>query len=164
MTSPIPYAHVPPAGPWDRDLSHLRTLAICHYVWGALTMVFATIFIFHVVLGVAMLSNSSTMFPTGGAAGGGRIAPPPPRFVGWVFVAMGSCAVLLGWSVGLLTIYSGRCIATRRSRIFSLVMAGVNCFSAPVGTTLGVFTFIVLLRPSVQTLYEAVPLGPIPRV
>ena len=41
----------------------------------------------------------------------------------------------------------------RRARTFSLVMAGVNCLSVPLGTTLGVFTFIVLLRESVAAQY-----------
>ena len=33
-------------------------------------------------------------------------------------------------------------------------MAGVNCLSMPIGTTLGIFTFVVLLRPSVTALYD----------
>jgi hypothetical protein len=39
--------------------------------------------------------------------------------------------------------------------MFSLVIAGVNCASFPLGTLLGVFTFIVLLRASVRSLYPA---------
>jgi hypothetical protein len=61
----------------------------------------------------------------------------------------------LGWAVGILTIVSGRAIAQRKWRVFSLVMAGVNCASFPLGTLLGVFSFIVLLRPSVRALYPA---------
>jgi hypothetical protein len=82
------------------------------------------------------------------------LPPPPPPFLGWMFIGMGSCAIVLGWTAGILTIVSGRCLQRRRARVFSLVMAGVNCLSVPIGTTLGVFTFIVLLRPSVQALYD----------
>jgi hypothetical protein len=76
-----------------------------------------------------------------------------PQFFGYLFIGLGSCAVLLGWTVGALTIFAGRCIATHRRRVFSLVMAGINCASFPLGTLLGVFTFVVLLRPSVKELY-----------
>ena len=34
------------------------------------------------------------------------------------------------------------------------MVAGLNCLHMPLGTLLGVFTFIVLARPSVQALFE----------
>ncbi len=36
----------------------------------------------------------------------------------------------------VLTIWSGRCIAKRKRRFFSLVMASVNFLAFPFGTTL----------------------------
>jgi hypothetical protein len=172
MTYPVSYQSPmplpPPGGYGDADASHLKALAICHYVWGGLTIALSCIFIVHIVMGLVMLTNPAAFGPPAPAT----VAPPPataraalrpppqpqqqpPAFVGWMFVGMGSCGMLLGWTIGILTIVSGRCIARRRSRVFSLVMAGVNCLSVPVGTTLGVFTFIVLLRPSVQALYQS---------
>jgi hypothetical protein len=78
----------------------------------------------------------------------------PPQ-MGYMFVCMGSGGLFMGWLVGILTIVSGRAIAQRKWRMFSLVIAGVNCASFPLGTLLGVFTFIVLLRNSVRALYPA---------
>jgi hypothetical protein len=43
----------------------------------------------------------------------------------------------------------------RRGRIFSLIVAGLNCLCFPFGTVLGVFTFVILLRDSVVEVYEA---------
>jgi hypothetical protein len=160
MTQPIPYHSYPQAGPWDADLSHLKTLSICHYVWGALTILFSSIFIVHIVMGVAMLNNpdffapASPSGPTAATTQPQATPPPPPAFLGWMFVGMGSCAILFGWTMGVLTIVSGRFLARRKNRLFSLIMAGVNCMSVPIGTTLGVFTFVVLLRPSVRALYD----------
>lgn len=37
----------------------------------------------------------------------------------------------------------------------SLVVSGINCLQIPFGTVLGIFTIIVLMRPSVQSGYEA---------
>ena len=49
---------------------------------------------------------------------------------------------------------SARFLRGRRHRTFSLIVAGINCLGIPLGTILGVFTLIVLLRPSVRTLYR----------
>src|SRR4051794_19120809 len=165
MTHPMSYYPAPPQpGPWDRDVSHLGTLAICHYVWGAVTILFSSIFIIHIVMGLAMLKNPGVFAPPPRPLPLPTTATPttmpvmqsqaPPPFLGWMFVGMGSCGIVFGWTIGILTIVSGRCLHRRRSRLFSLIIAGVNCLSMPVGTALGVFTFIVLLRPSVQALYD----------
>jgi hypothetical protein len=127
------------------DEGHLKALAICHYVWGGLAMLFSCMFIVHIVMGVLMLSGK---IPVNTAQG----APFP---MGYFFVCIGTGGIVLGWAVGILNIVSGRAIARRRRRMFSLVMAGVNCASFPIGTLLGVFTFIVLLRSSVRALYPA---------
>jgi hypothetical protein len=169
MTESLPYARpMPPA--YSPDLSHLKTLAICHYVWGGLSMAISCIFIIHIVMGIVFLTNPQAMGasppPTRTVTvSGGRtvVLPPtpqpaqqqPPAFLGWMFIGMGSTFLLLGWTTGILTIISGRKIARQRSRVFSLVVAGINCVNVPIGTTLGVFTFIVLLRPSVQAMYDS---------
>lgn len=131
-----------------RDLGHLRLLAILHYIYGGICIVFSSIFIIHVVLGAMMVR---------GALGGGANAPPPA--FGWIFVAMGSAAILLGWTLGVLVIYSGRCLGRQRYWTFSFVIACIICLSIPLGTALGVFTMVVLLRETVKPLYAA----PMPR-
>jgi hypothetical protein len=50
---------------------------------------------------------------------------------------------------------SGWFIKKRKNKTFSLVVAGFNWFNIPLGTLLGVFTIVVLMRPSVQSGYEA---------
>jgi hypothetical protein len=132
-----------------RDADHLRLLSIFHYVYGGITALFSCVFIIHIVIGVMMVSGK-VPFPNGP---GSPNSSAPPAEIGWVFIGMGSAIILIGWTLAALTIVSGRCIARRKARTFSLVIAGVNCLSVPLGTTLGVFTFIVLLRDSVAPLY-----------
>lgn len=155
MQAPLPYMPAPTHTPWEVDLGHLKTLAIFHYVWGGLTMLLSCFAIIYIVLGLAALNDPSIFAPPprpGFPAANQQ--PPPPEFIGYFFIGCGSAVLLLGWVEGILTILSGRGIARQRGRVFSLVMAGINCLSVPLGTTLGVFTFIVLMRPSVQALYE----------
>lgn len=40
---------------------------------------------------------------------------------------------------------------------FVFVMACVQCANVPFGTALGVFTILVLQRPSVKALFEGLP-------
>jgi hypothetical protein len=45
-------------------------------------------------------------------------------------------------------------IKKRKNRTFSFVVAAMNCLQFPFGTALGVFTFIVLARPTVKSSYD----------
>ena len=125
------------------DLSHLKVLAICHYVAGGLVILFSSIGLIYVAIGL--------MFTSGAMKGGPN--PPPPQ-VGWIFVGMGSLFTCLGCLAGIANIISARFMQKRRRRLFSLVIAGIDCAWFPIGTVLGVFTFLVLLRTSVKLLYE----------
>ena len=167
---------------WIKDREHLRLLSIGHYVVGGLAIFFSSIFIFHVIFGAALLTNPRWLNPTPvpvstPAAPSNETATDeanpsptpvsvpsrrraahgdqPPAFLGYMLVAVGSVAVLLGWTIGALLIYSGRCLARRTRRVFSMVVAGVSCLQVPLGTILGVFTLVVLQRPTVQALYAA---------
>ena len=55
---------------------------------------------------------------------------------------------------GVMNVASGLFLRARKYRTFSLVVAGINCLHVPIGTVLGVFTIIVLIRDSVRRLYE----------
>ncbi len=90
-------------------------------------------------------------------------SPLPPNLSGLFFHVLAcffGLTVLLGATVGALTIYSGRCLARRRKKTFSMVMAAINCLSLPFGTALGVFTLVALTRDSVGRLYAGVPTPP----
>jgi len=54
---------------------------------------------------------------------------------------------------------SGVFLKRRKNRLFSMVVAGLNCLQVPFGTVLGVFTILVLVRPSVMQIYEEVEQG-----
>jgi hypothetical protein len=60
----------------------------------------------------------------------------------------------MGWLFAALVALSGRSIQKRRRYTFCLIMAGVECLFMPVGTVLGVFTIIVLLRDSVKRQFS----------
>jgi hypothetical protein len=146
---PVPYAlpigYAPPSS-GSVDERHISLLSIFHFIWGGLSALLFSFGLIHVALGVMMVAS-----PRGFASPG---QAPPPAFVGWLFILIGGAVVLFGWIIGGLTIYSGVCMRRRRYHTFSLIIAAISCLSFPLGTALGVFTFIVLLRPSVKAEYD----------
>jgi hypothetical protein len=128
------------------DEEHLKMLSIFYYVLGGVSALLACIPIIHVTIGLFLITLSSSAH----SAPGGR----PPVIIGLLFVIIGGTVMLLGWTLAALKIYAGYCISKRKKRIFCLVIAVISCLGIPVGTVLGVFTFIVLMRPSVKDLYS----------
>ena len=120
------------------DEQYLKLLSVFHYVVGGLAACFACIPIIHLSIGIAMLV---------GAIDGA------PEFAGVLLVMIGMVAILMGWTLAVCIIIAGRCLAKRRRYMFCLVMAAISCVFMPFGTVLGVFTIIVLMRPSVKELF-----------
>jgi hypothetical protein len=133
----------PPPASANQDAEHLRLLAIFHYVVAALTAFFACIPFIHLGIGVFMLLKPQAFKPN-----------PPPEAFAWLFVVIGALAILAGWTLAVLFLLAGRNLSCRRRYLFCQVVAGIGCIFMPFGTVLGVFTLIVLSRPSVRTLFE----------
>lgn len=148
--SPVPppaYTY-PPAT--SADLSHLKILAICHWVLGGLICLCGLFPIAHVVIGILIVIGKIT--PSQGSGGNPSM---PPAVFGWIFIGLGLLIIVMMWILGLMLVGSGMCIHRRRRRMFSVVMAAIACSAFPLGTILGVFTLVVLLRDSVKHLYES---------
>lgn len=133
------------ANPDANDQEHLRLLAVFHYVCAGIMALGACVPLIHLVLGLFMVFSPQTFGPAKGQQ--------PPLFVGWLFIGLASVIILLGWAMALLTAYSGRCLQKRRRYMFSFVIAAIMCVFMPFGTVLGVFTLVVLSRPSVKPLF-----------
>jgi len=129
------------------DLEHLQLLGIFHFVVGGITILFASIFIVHVVMGIVLALNPEVL-----------ATPKDPNFkfpplMGVAMALFAGCFVLAGWTLGVMTICSGRCLRQHKRRLLSQIVAGLQCANVPIGTVLGVFTILVLQRASVKRLY-----------
>lgn len=129
------------------DEQHLNLLAVFHYVLAAITALFSCLALIYVGLGVAMILHPESM--------AGSHGEPPPAFMGWIFASIGVAFLIGAWAYSICLVLAGRFLKRRKHYIFCLVMAGLSCMWMPFGTVLGVFTFIVLLRPAVKALFES---------
>lgn len=128
----------------NQDEEHLRLLTIFHYVCAGLAALFACLPIIHLVVGLVMLFAPHVFGPS---------KAQPPQFLGLFFVGFATAFIVLGWTFAALLAWAGRCLGRRTHYTFCFVMACVACLFQPFGVVLGVFTIIVLLRPSVKALF-----------
>lgn len=162
LPPPLPYSG------WEdfrrkADQDHLDLLGVFHLVWGLLAVIgllglWAHYLIFDAVF--EKLPPEGFRVPAFPPGANSDSSPPRdvvvfPRelFSGalhyfYIFFA----GVLVAGMV--LNLIAWRSLKSRRHRIFTLVLSGLNCLWVPFGTVLGIFTFIVLLRPTVRELYE----------
>ena len=143
MTTVQPDAFDAPRAALGDDLEHLRLLAIFHYVVAGVAALVSLLPGVGVVLGLAMAS--------------GRVEPQDEgaRVVGWLMAGCAAFFMTIGFAFAALVASTGRALARRRWYTFCLVVATALCIVVPLGTLLGVFTIIVLVRPSVRALFEA---------
>ena len=121
------------------DSDHVRLLGIFHFVGAGFA-----------VLGMGFLGLHFFVFRaifTQPTNHGFNQAPFPP------FLLIGIVYLLFAlWLIVslLLNLFAGFSLLNRKNRSFCMVVAALNCVHVPFGTVLGVFTLIVLSRPSVR--------------
>jgi hypothetical protein len=132
------------------DEEHLKLLAIGCWVAGGMAALFALFGLFYVGIG-AMVAVSFAKIPAASL----QPNQQPPAFMPWIFVGIGLAIFLAAATFAAMRFWTAVCLKRRASRTFCLVVAALCCLEFPYGTTLGVFTFIVLQRPSVIQLFGA---------
>jgi hypothetical protein len=133
----------------EKDLEHLKLLGIFHYIWGALSLI-GGLFLgaYFVVIGVVLMTNPSATSSTeeSGSAG----------VVGGVMIGIGVVAFLIVVVYGILTLMAGGKYRKHQGgywflfilAIITLIIGGIP------GIVLGIFSLIVLGRPSVKALIK----------
>lgn len=129
-----------------QDEQYLSILSIFHYVVGGLKALLACIPFLYFGMGWVMivapvLSGDAEALPLSAA--------------GTVFVIVSGVMIVAGWALAVCMIYAGRCLEKRKCYTFCLIIAGIECISVPLGTILGIFTILVLTRPSVKEMFSS---------
>jgi hypothetical protein len=127
------------------DAEHLRLLRLGYLIGGAANAVWALFPLIHITIGLFMLFASRS-FPV-------KANDPDPKFFGIMFIAFGTTLSLVFGVNAVLKLLTARAIRNRQSRTFCLIVAAITTFGIPYGTALGVSTFMVLSRPSIETLF-----------
>ena len=129
----------------EKDRSHLGTLSLIYYILAALNTL-STLMGFLIVLGIGI-------FFVAFAGAGPADDPALPSRMGYILIGMSALVLLLGGVGAFLMYLTGRSLKERKRRTLCFVVACLMLPSFPLGTILGVFTIIVLNRPSVRELF-----------
>lgn len=150
-----PPAGIPPqpASVYEQDQGHLKVLSVCYYVMSGISVCMALFFGLYIVMGGVMLSASHT------STAGSRQDAEMMQVMGGMFLVFGAVAVLFILATAVLEFLVARRIVERRSRMLCMVVAALNCLNMPLGTVLGVFTFVVLCRPQVAASFDRAQQG-----
>lgn len=134
-----------------QDQEHLKLLSLGYQISAVLTALYAPLGFIYLLFGgmFALLGSGSD-----------KSHDMPPAFLGWIFVALGMVFILACLTIAALKWHVSNCLKERRSRVFCQVIAGLSCLVIPYGTLLGVLTFMVLGRPSVERMFQTAPPSP----
>ena len=124
------------------DREYVDILSIFHYVLAGLTALAGCVPIIHLSIGIAIVSGVLEDHGQG-----------PPVFVGWFFIAVAAFLMSLAWALAVCLLVVGRMLSCRKGYMFCLIVAGIECVFVPLGTILGVFTIIALMRPGVKRMF-----------
>ena len=127
------------------DEEHLRLLRIGYFIQGGLTLLMCFFGLFYVFVGLFVFSRANVPSTPGA---------PSPEFVGYIFAAFGGLFVLGGAVFATLQFFTARSLRQRGGRTLCLIAAALTCIFIPYGTALGIWTFLVLSRPSVRALFN----------
>ena len=132
----------------NQDIEQIKIISIFHFVVAAIAGLFACFPIFHLLMGISMLTGSFFQgeTPTG--------MPFPFSLFGLMFTLIPAAIILLGWAFAIGLGISGYFLLKKQHYLFCMVMAGISCVFTPFGTVLGVFTIVILMRPSVKELFH----------
>lgn len=131
----------------SEDESHLNLLSVFHWVIAGLAALTGFFPIIHVVVGIFALVGGTI----------GNVPEPEARLltagVGAMFIVIGLMIMAISWTMAFCLYLTGSYLKAHTNHTFCLVISAIICLSFPLGTLLGVFTIIVLMRPSVKRLF-----------
>lgn len=129
----------------NQDLQHLKLLSIFYYIVGGLIALFSCFALIYLFVGVMFVAAAP---PPSSAA------PAPPPELGWVLIVLSGGLMLLGWAWAIALAVAGWHLGQCRHYVYCMVMGCSALLFQPFGTILGVFTIILLIRPTVKRLFE----------
>lgn len=118
---------------------HVQLIGILWIVYGIMGLLFA-FFVFLVLFGVSFIPDM------------GDIAPGILRLVAWV-------SSLFFFVLALPQVIAGMGLLKRRewARILTLIVSFFHLLSVPLGTALGIYSFVILLKPETVKLFNPAP-------
>ncbi len=146
--NPYPYApyQPDPAAIRSKDEADLNLLSIFHYVWTGLLgcSTLGIVAYFLLIAGLVASTPSS----------GPHSSPHDQEVAAGIVGVIGVMMAIIMVPLFVLHLLAASALRKRSRYMLVLVMSGFTCLSVPLGTALGIWTIMVLQRPSVKALFN----------
>jgi hypothetical protein len=140
----------------NQDEEHLRLLGIFWFIFSGFRAFGALIVMLYLAIGICIAVFGVAAGAAAGSAShdpSATVAAIPIAFFGIFFIALFSFILLWVLLLAFLDYKVGQSLKHRKNITLCYIMAGIMCLSFPFGLALGIFTFIVLSRPSVKATF-----------
>ncbi len=151
----------------EKDIKHLNTIAWVHYAFAGLNSLFLVLVLFYVLFVRFMLATDAIrigfLLVTGAADDSIRILDgkiPTSLFVYSVSLAVCGFLSLLLLAGAVSNFYCGKFMAEQKHYMFCLIVTALTITSFPIGTAIGAYSLVILLRPHVKELFEKIDEDP----
>ena len=143
----------PPQSPYQRHAygaddaqneTHLKLLRIFYYIMAGFSLLGVCGGVVYGGMGVVLMSANVQTGPN----------DPPPEVMGGILLGVGAVILLLSIVMAAMAFYSAKGFATGTYKTLIYITAGLFCLSVPLGTALGIYTFIVMGKPGVQARFR----------
>jgi hypothetical protein len=135
----------------DITAHDLRLLSVGYYIQAGIAAFYTLIVLGYFVFLGAMLSIASANNDTGQNI--------PPAFLTLMSTVL-AIILLFACLYTVALFLAAQWLRRSRNMLFIQVVAALSCLAIPYGTLLGIFTFMVLLRPSAKLFFSNTPLSP----
>lgn len=131
-----------------RDREHLKLLSIGYYVMAGMKVFGSLVLVLYIMMGGVMMA--------GGFSDVSHDNQDAEVFqmMGGMMVAGSLFLIALLWLQALLECVVAQRLLQCRSRTLCFVAAGISCLNFPFGVLLGVFTFLLMSRPSISRCFD----------
>jgi hypothetical protein len=127
----------------ERDLQHLNLLGVFYYIWAALN---AAVLLLLVVIAGLLLA---------GVMASSAQNEPDAAALATILTVIFIPVLLITGALTVLTFLAAHGLQNQRRKILIYIIAALTCTSVPLGTILGIFTFLVMARPGVGEAFDA---------
>jgi hypothetical protein len=143
-----PYApQVDPNAMRTKDESDLNTLSILHYVWTGLLGCTTFAMVGYFIMIAAFIGNAPASHHASAHAAHDQ------QMAAGITIIVGVVMALFMIPLVVLHLLAAAGLRNRTRYTLVLVMSGFSCLSVPLGTALGIWSILVLQRPSVKALF-----------
>lgn len=135
---------------------YLNLLSIFHFIVAGIAGLFACIPIIHLAYGFTVV-NEMPLFQSPDMVSKDMFSPS--SLIPLLFIILPAAFIALGWTFAIALGLTGYFIRKRQWHTYCLVISGIETIFTPFGTVLGIFTIILLAKPSVKALFTSGEIG-----